>query len=271
VKAGRAAAKAVGVDVRREERVVPLGTRWLIRAESGFEPCPWAFALARFASARPGDRVLDLGCGGGVLLCALAQVCPEVRALIGVELNPVAAELARRNLTLNDLPGAIVVGDVRSPPIPPRAFDLVVSNPPFYPAGWGRESADRATHAATHRCPATSATSRTRPPSRSPLMGARPSSSMQARSRPCSSRSLRRASRPARCAGSSMTAASRPACSCSPGGTAGGSWSTAPQPEVSTRLSISRVAPKRTARASTTGRVSGASTAVRSSASRTSM
>ena len=150
MKAGRAAAKAAGVDVRREERVVPLGTRWLIRAEGGFEPCPWAFALARFAAARPGDRVLDLGCGGGVLLCALAQVCPEVRALIGVELNPAAAALARRNLTLNDLPGAIVVGDVRSPPIPPRAFDLVLSNPPFYPAGWGRESADRATHASTH-------------------------------------------------------------------------------------------------------------------------
>jgi len=27
---------------------------------------------------------------------------------------------------------------------------MVISNPPFYPAGWGRQSADRVTAAATH-------------------------------------------------------------------------------------------------------------------------
>ncbi|MCA9547253.1 MAG: N-6 DNA methylase, partial [Myxococcales bacterium] len=31
-----------------------------------------------------------------------------------------------------------------------RAFDLIVSNPPFYPTGWGRESADARAHRATH-------------------------------------------------------------------------------------------------------------------------
>jgi SAM-dependent methyltransferase len=150
LRAGRAEAAARGVEVRAQERVVPLGDAWLIRTEAGFEPCPWAFDVSRFAPARGGDRVLDLGCGGGVLLCALAQVHAGLRALVGVELEPTAADQARRNLALSGLAGVIALGDVRVPPVAPRAFDLVLCNPPFYPPNWGRESRDRATHASTH-------------------------------------------------------------------------------------------------------------------------
>lgn len=149
-RAARGAATAAGVSVEADERVEAFGDGHLIRSRGGFEPCPWAFELARFTPARPGDRVLDLGTGGGALLVALGQVHPGLGPRLGVERDDLACAQARRNARLNGDTFAVVRGDVRERPFAPRAFDLVVANPPFYARGWGRESADARVHAATH-------------------------------------------------------------------------------------------------------------------------
>jgi tRNA1(Val) A37 N6-methylase TrmN6 len=106
--------------------------------------------LADFAAARRGERlgrVLDLGCGGGVIALALAGRDPEAR-LVGVELQPELAALARRNAALNGAEGRleIVEGDLRRRlPLGETRFDLCVSNPPFRSAGAGNTPrADRA-------------------------------------------------------------------------------------------------------------------------------
>jgi tRNA1(Val) A37 N6-methylase TrmN6 len=147
---GAARAQALAVGVGREEKIVPFGEGFLIRSRGGFEPCPWAFDLARFTPARPGDRILDLGTGGGALLVAMTQVHPEAGPRLGLELDRAACDQARRNAVLAGGAFAVVRGDVRERPVAPRAFDLVVANPPFYPRGWGRESPDARVHASTH-------------------------------------------------------------------------------------------------------------------------
>ena len=56
-----------------------------------------------------------------------------------------------RNFALADLRSSTLVrADIRSFTSPPL-FDLVVSNPPFYPKGWGRMSDDPDILSATHR------------------------------------------------------------------------------------------------------------------------
>jgi release factor glutamine methyltransferase len=91
-------------------------------------------ALAAFRDRPPPRQVLDLGTGTGCLLLALLHEYPSTFG-IGVDLEPAAAALARRNATrlgLIDRAG-FYVGDwtnaVRG------RFDLVVSNPPYIADG----------------------------------------------------------------------------------------------------------------------------------------
>lgn len=93
--------------------------------------------LGEFCTLKPGCRVLDLGCGAGLLLllCARRELS---LTLTGMELDPHAASLARANLAENGLAGEILTCDLREMGPTLRA-DLVVSNPPWYPAGTGAE------------------------------------------------------------------------------------------------------------------------------------
>jgi tRNA1(Val) A37 N6-methylase TrmN6 len=96
--------------------------------------------LAAFAPLRPGERLLDLGCGvGAAALCALARVSGS--AAVGLEIQAPLAALARGNAALNDMAGrfAVVRGDILRPPFPADGrFDHVLCNPPYQKAGQGR-------------------------------------------------------------------------------------------------------------------------------------
>ena len=92
--------------------------------------------LAASVPARPGETVLELGCGAAPALCCLGTRVdgPE---LTGLELQPGYADLARRNLRECGLRGAVHVGDVSDPPAALRArrFDRVLFNPPYFEPG----------------------------------------------------------------------------------------------------------------------------------------
>jgi tRNA1Val (adenine37-N6)-methyltransferase len=98
-----------------------------------------AFLLADFASTPKLGRVLDLCCGGGVIGLALALADPEAR-VVGVELQPALAALARRNAALNAVEARVsaIEADARALPVEPESFDLVVTNPPWREAEDGR-------------------------------------------------------------------------------------------------------------------------------------
>jgi SAM-dependent methyltransferase len=66
-------------------------------ADAPPDPEPWAWERRRallLAEAKPGERVLDLGCGSGRFLAALRDAGADP---VGVELAEAAAERARAN------------------------------------------------------------------------------------------------------------------------------------------------------------------------------
>jgi ubiquinone/menaquinone biosynthesis C-methylase UbiE len=85
----------------------------------------------------PGDTVLDLACGGGLIVCAFA---PHVRHATGIDLTPamldrarvLAAEKGVANVSWRE-------GDIRALPWPDATFDIVVTRLSFHhlrdPAG----------------------------------------------------------------------------------------------------------------------------------------
>lgn len=95
-----------------------------------------SLALGEFATVKPRWRVCDLGTGSGALLLLLARRA-EGLSLTGVELNPLSAQTARDNLANNSLPGKIVEGGLQTASLPAGGFDLVISNPPYFPVASG--------------------------------------------------------------------------------------------------------------------------------------
>jgi tRNA1Val (adenine37-N6)-methyltransferase len=94
--------------------------------------------LAAACPARPGERVLDLGCGAGAAALCLAARVPGL-VLAGLELQPAYAALARRNATENAIDLQVEEGDLAHMPRALRVdFDHVIANPPYYPAGGTR-------------------------------------------------------------------------------------------------------------------------------------
>lgn len=89
--------------------------------------------LAAGVMARPGQSVLELGCGAGVALLALGFRVPGL-TLCGVERQSEYAELARRNAHENGLSAEIVTADLAALPasLRERGVDHVLANPPYY-------------------------------------------------------------------------------------------------------------------------------------------
>ena len=119
--------------MKKTEQLGPYTLSW----EEGVFPLGGdALALGEFATLKPGWRVCDLGTGSGALLLLLARRADGL-TLTGVEIDPLSAQIARENLAANGLAGEIAAGDLRAAPLPAGGFDLVVSNPPYFPVGSG--------------------------------------------------------------------------------------------------------------------------------------
>jgi ubiquinone/menaquinone biosynthesis C-methylase UbiE len=80
--------------------------------------------IVRRLSLRAGDRLLDLGCGTGVLLEQVRTRWRGARA-VGVDLSAEMLAEAQRRLGTETL---LVQGDVSHLPFPARSFDVIVSN-----------------------------------------------------------------------------------------------------------------------------------------------
>ncbi|MGE0133883.1 MAG: methyltransferase [Dehalococcoidia bacterium] len=88
-------------------------------------------ALVGTIEVEPGDRVLDLGCGNGLIGVVAARLAPGVSVTM-VDADVVAVEAARRTAAANGIEGCEVRLDDGASALPDAAFDVVAVNPPFH-------------------------------------------------------------------------------------------------------------------------------------------
>lgn len=99
--------------------------------------------LAAACDARPGQAVLELGCGAGVASLCLGWRVPGLQ-LTGLELQPAYAALARQNAAENGIGLEVIEGDLAAMPqeLRARSFDHVIANPPYFAPESGTAARD---------------------------------------------------------------------------------------------------------------------------------
>ena len=80
--------------------------------------------VTALSGARPGDRVLDIGCGGGYLARLLAAAVAPGGRVTGLDTSAPAIGYARKRAAVNC---SFVVGVAQDLPCPDRSFDVVAS------------------------------------------------------------------------------------------------------------------------------------------------
>lgn len=126
-----------------------LGGRLRLRQlKAGHRAGHDAMLLAAATSARPGDRVVDLGAGVGAAGLALARRIEGVD-LVLVEIDDTLAGLAQSNASANAIAAGVIALDVESSAeifaaagLAPDSADAVLMNPPFNDRGRHRASPD---------------------------------------------------------------------------------------------------------------------------------
>lgn len=133
-------------------RLRPPQQRRLLGAT--YTPCEIVSSMVAWVAGRgEPSRIVDPGTGSGRFLLAAGRACPQA-ALVGVEIDPLAALVARANLTAAgfDNRSRVVVGDYRTEALGDcGGMTAYLGNPPYVrhhqiePAGkkWLAESAAR--------------------------------------------------------------------------------------------------------------------------------
>jgi len=107
----------------------------ILQSRRGYRVAVDAVLLAAAVQPAAGERVLDLGAGvGAVGLCLATRV--RGCTVVGIELQPALADLARRNAASNGLAERVqtIVHDLARPLPDLGLFDQVMSNPPYLAA-----------------------------------------------------------------------------------------------------------------------------------------
>ncbi len=104
--------------------------------DSVYQPDDDTFLLLDCLHVVGGERMLEVGCGSGILSIHCARAGAVVTA---VDLSPQAVECTRRNAMRNGVEIGVFQSDLFS--MVNSVFDLIVFNPPYLPVKEGGELA----------------------------------------------------------------------------------------------------------------------------------
>jgi tRNA1Val (adenine37-N6)-methyltransferase len=102
---------------------------------------------------RPGDHILDLGCGCGIMPLILGDRHPETR-ITGVDIQNTLADMAAENVLANQMQGRVQIlnTDINHLTLQDigSEADIIISNPPYKKKGTGRINPHRGKAIARH-------------------------------------------------------------------------------------------------------------------------
>ena len=138
---------SLDVHIRNDEKLDELfdGHLKIIQKKEGYRFSIDAILLACFASRLSADSIIDLGTGSGIIPIVLARKTSAF-TIVGVEVQKAMADMAGRTVVLNGFSERVSIlhEDLRAlrSHFTASSFDLVVSNPPYYPVKDGRINPD---------------------------------------------------------------------------------------------------------------------------------
>ena len=130
-----------------------IGGLELIQNPSGFCFGVDSVFLSDFVKVKPGETVLDLGTGNGIIPILLSAKTGG-KKFTGLEIQENTADMARRSVAYNHLEDRIeiVTGDIKEAAeiFKPAFFDVITTNPPYMLSQHGLRNPDDAKAIARH-------------------------------------------------------------------------------------------------------------------------
>jgi SAM-dependent methyltransferase len=122
-------AQASGTEpLKGEDWAGEMGARWLASLDR-FEGmiAPIGAALLAQAGYKPGERVLDLGCGGGATTLSIAEAVGPEGAAVGLDVAPMLIAAARQRARDAGSSARFVCADAASATLEEPSFDRLFS------------------------------------------------------------------------------------------------------------------------------------------------
>jgi len=141
-------------NLQPNETIENLGEDYyIIQGKDEFRFGTDAVKLADFASVKPGDKVMDLCTGTGIVPLLLHRKAKQA-SYCGLEIQPQMADIAKRSVKLNDLTDdiEIIEGDLKEvrSHFTAESFHVVTCNPPYMKYETGKQNAREQVSIARH-------------------------------------------------------------------------------------------------------------------------
>lgn len=87
--------------------------------------------MLKYVELKPDDKVLDLGCGYGIVGISIAKVIGDSQVFM-IDCNRLATEISRENAIGNSVPNVTVECGDGVTTFKDNDFSLILSNPPYH-------------------------------------------------------------------------------------------------------------------------------------------